>query len=351
MLTSSYTALSSTACSGLRNGSACCARSCNACRRDSCSTRPGGKEACCPSAFHRSGVVCSAAQPDKCVIVDTTCIAPSAWSRSLQPLRAVQLAVQTHWSDRYSSLLKCGGHELLFSRRGGTPKRPARSRTDDLLNWHTVVRRRVNEDRSFASAEVALQPTDRMSHNAAFLCTSKDGDEVVAFGGRSHLKSRTELGVRHLRATAHWPLMWRRGAKSQVMLNGSHAGCVEARKSNLRVIKPGVCEFDGRLSTVQFRGRHWLFARANLHPRGGARHVQVTSSQDGLTNWSNFEVLEFDGVEAGQAENNIYFLLPVVLRERMLLGLFPGVINGAGGPPPLGDKSRGAPAPKGNSEV
>jgi hypothetical protein len=129
-----------------------------------------------------------------------------------------------------------------------------------------------------------------------------------------------------------------------------------------QVILPGICEFDGRLSVLHYRGRVRLFARANLHVRSGARHVQTTSSADGATGWAPFELMRFGGVAAGHAENNIYFVLPVawsVARtdgardggagrdgagregagresagregEDALLGLFPAVLVGSGG--------------------
>ena len=69
------------------------------------------------------------------------------------------------------------------------------------------------------------------------------------------------------------------------------------------------------------RERFWLYARANLHATGGARHVQVSSSAD-LRSWSNWEVLRFDGVFTGKAENNIYYM-QVSASGRQLLGFLP----------------------------
>ena len=69
------------------------------------------------------------------------------------------------------------------------------------------------------------------------------------------------------------------------------------------------------------RERFWLYARANLHATGGARHVQVSSSAD-LRRWSNWEVLRFDGVFTGKPENNIYYM-QVSASGRQLLGFLP----------------------------
>lgn len=115
---------------------------------------------------------------------------------------------------------------------------------------------------------------------------------------------------------------------------GTHEGCRELRTTNRHYILPGTCEFDGRFSLALHAGRLHLFARANLHPVGGARHVQLSrrdARARGSGSWGPFETLHFDGVVAGAAENNIYFLLPVAWRPSVLLGLFPAVLEGRGG--------------------
>ena len=46
--------------------------------------------------------------------------------------------------------------------------------------------------------------------------------------------------------------------------------CVERRATF-----NGVCNYDGRVSLVRFRGRYLAFVRANTKRDGGGRHVQV----------------------------------------------------------------------------
>lgn len=203
---------------------------------------------------------------------------------------------------------------------------------DDLIQWHTVVRRR--EGNSYGPSSIALHPMDRMSHNAHVLCARPGGgsDMLVVFGGRFHLHSAIEVGVRRLDAPAvPWPPTWRRvspgfAPTATLALNGSHQGCREER-SRKDVIAPGFCEFDGRLAVVRFAQRYWLYARANLHPRSGARHVQVSSSIDGKGGWTPFELLTIHGVPAGQPESNIYFWLPLKWSDDVLLALLPAVLN------------------------
>eukprot|EP00967_Tisochrysis_lutea_P124621 scaffold208501_cov33-Tisochrysis_lutea.AAC.1 len=94
-------------------------------------------------------------------------------------------------SERYSSLVQCGGALFLFSRvemlRTG-PKRAERGIHDD--RWHTIVRSGPATDHPLLSAlgkpRVAMPAEWNMSHNAAFLCLA--GGKVAAYGGRRKAK-------------------------------------------------------------------------------------------------------------------------------------------------------------------
>jgi len=75
-----------------------------------------------------------------------------------------------------------------------------------------------------------------------------------------------------------------------------------------------------------------MFVRENPSPAGGSRHVQVSSSDDGIGDWSSFRRLEFDGLhKVPHKENNIYFLTvrPFQLADGTegLLGLMPANLN------------------------
>ena len=50
--------------------------------------------------------------------------------------------------------------------------------------------------------------------------------------------------------------------------------------------------------------------------------MQVSSSAD-LRSWSNWEVVRFDGVFTGKAENNIYYMQVSASGRRQLLGFLP----------------------------
>ena len=94
-----------------------------------------------------------------------------------------------------------------------------------------------------------------------------------------------------------------RWSAPQLAISGDEAatGCVDENSES------GLCEYDGKVSAVRFRGRTHLFTRSNLVPTGGGRHVQVASSADGVTGWTCFEQLQIDGVRAFDAEFNLYF--------------------------------------------
>lgn len=291
------------------------------------------------------------------------------------------------WSDRYSTAVHCGGHGYLFSRRAGTPFAQATSTGGDLHAWHTVVRRRIGAYTYGEALPIDLTlrrwpwqgPQDsmtlvgvaeQMAHNAGFLCDAS-GMRVLAYGGRDwdgrlDRSGRAQEGIRRLEAPAGWPLVWtalsRRPARQQtwsesaeallllaeqhpavahgalrlrqrdpsLVLDGVHARCEERRIATFGHRLGGRCEFDGRVVPVRFRGRYWLYVRANLHTASGARHVQAASSADGVGGWSAFALLTFDGVDAGHPENNIYSFTAQPYEEG-LLGLFPGVLHGQGG--------------------
>ena len=87
----------------------------------------------------------------------------------------------------------------------------------------------------------------------------------------------------------------------------------------------GVCNYDGRLSLVAFRGRFFLFARSNTKTYGGGRYVQVARSlhADPAAGFGSFSPLSIEGYDS-KGPGNIY--LAAVKRAPgqlgMLLGLF-----------------------------
>ena len=102
---------------------------------------------------------------------------------------AVHAAQQIDCTERYSTLLTCGGVTLLLRR--------AEARRGPTIHhdyWWTVARQ-VGAANSgvIGAATTALPSMLNLSHNAAFTC-SADGQRVLAYGGR-----RKHLNFRDLR--------------------------------------------------------------------------------------------------------------------------------------------------------
>jgi hypothetical protein len=109
------------------------------------------------------------------------------------------------------------------------------------------------------------------------------------------------------------------------LIDGRHDGCIEKRRSF-----NNVCYFDGKLSLAWFRGRFFLYARANLKAAGGGRFLQVATSRSAsLASGSGhgfgpFALLTIQGYDS-QGPGNIY--MAGIQRHpfgdpSLLLGLF-----------------------------
>ena len=213
-------------------------------------------------------------------------------------------------TERYSTEVACGGTRFLFTRVGclrregcGSGRIP--EGTEGVLpsqhsTWTTRVRRRTNSTtapRAWGASSVALPASwHRMSHNFAVICHA---GKLVGFGGRAAPPNvrRFEPGIFVVRAEpSHIPaaIEW---SPRVLAINGSHPGCVERRFTFFPPRGYPLCEFDGRLSAVNFDGRIFLYTRANTMTGGGGRNVQVTSSADGGQpgSWSPFELVRFRG--------------------------------------------------------
>ena len=183
---------------------------------------------------------------------------------------ALPVSAPVDCTERYSTVLRCGGATLLFRR--------AEARRGPTIHhdyWWSVVR--VARDGGFGPSSVSLPAALNLSHNTAFAC-SADGQRVVAYGGRRKFLRFRDIDIREAgihvaigtvvthgsSVTLHW-------SRPRLALSGLRGtGCVERRSR----VGPD-CEFDGKLSVASWRGRTYLYARANVAECGG-RHVQMT---------------------------------------------------------------------------
>ena len=257
-----------------------------------------------------------------------TCPALSAVHPALSAVGSLPMTDSLSCSERYATILHCNGHELLFTR----------NETGRDFYFRTLVRQRrldrlaeVGRQR-FSAAQVALHEHLLMSHNAAFVC--RHGKVVVAYGGQAHhLGSELYLGnddgIMRLEtseiasaSSGLVPLPW--VGMPELALSGSKTAtrCIDERLYYYS--DPALCEYDGKVSATTFRGRVLVYSRSNRSPKGGARHVQVSSSRDGRSGWSHYEQLVFAGGSFGiETSNNIYHFTVRPLNERQLLAVFP----------------------------
>ena len=115
-----------------------------------------------------------------------------------------------------------------------------------------------------------------------------------------------------------------------VITGDNPANCADRRPHYTGYPRLTACQFDGRLSLARdLGGRFLLYARANLGECGGWRHVQMTSSADGVRGWSRWRLLEFDSFSPSESDG-IYFAA-----VRPLVGGLPPGAGGSGAGAPL----------------
>lgn len=272
----------------------------------------------------------------------------STWRAHLHAERGAPQAIQLpdlDCDERYFSLVRCAGHQFLFSRREFS--------CCDM--WDTVLRIAPNGTFMFGPSEVTLDHGLNMSHNTAFLCVANR--TIVAIGGQlpdgiftpDRLRWHPGILRRHADATV-LPLAWSQPSLvASAMKTKSH--CVDAR------FREG-CDFDGKIAAIMFKGRLLIFSRANmLRPTShntshtaaeieaaggmqptdaGGRYVQVAEadplfSRFGWAEARRFRPIRLEGFDRPMRTNNIYFWTVQRIGRHALVALFPAVLHGKGG--------------------
>ena len=202
-------------------------------------------------------------------------------------------------------------------------------------------------------APINLTSDNDLAHNLAFARLA-DGRVVAAGGQDNDPVARRGIHVFAARSRAEVLARgWLARARALSVVPGDHPGCVEARLDQAakrralpaRAAEPPYrCRFDGKLSLVAFRGRLFLYARANVAPVGGGRLVQVTSAPGPEGPWDRFTLVTIAGFpaeplerrprahdSAGLDARNVYFAAVSAnpADNRTVLGLFPVLLNTA----------------------
>ena len=246
---------------------------------------------------------------------------------------------RTYCSERYSEDLVCKGHTFDFTRL---------ERGRD--SWD-IIEREVSSakgDLGDGEPRVVFQGPNvsEASHNTAFLCN--DDGTVSTYGGRIKATSRFATAHSQNFYHDHFPglqrtvgaigadgsLTWSRPELVLDEQKARHLLCLDMRKG------VEVCEFDGKLSATNYRGNTYIFGRANVAGErdlsdsaadSGGRHVQVTSHPIGNPSaLEAFTSLHFDEYSTSK-DNNIYFMAVMNLKDEVLVGLMPAIIDGVSG--------------------
>ena len=246
---------------------------------------------------------------------------------------------RTYCSERYSEDLVCNGRAFDFARL---------ERGRD--SWD-IIEREVSStkgDLGDGEPRVVFQGPNvsEATHNTAFLCN--DDGTVSAYGGR--IKATSRFATAHSQNFYHEHFPGLQRTVGTVSAGGSltwshpelvldeekarHLLCLDMRKG------VEVCEFDDKLSAVNYRGNTFIFGRANVAGErdgtssaadSGGRHVQVTSHPIGKPGaLEAFTSLHFEGYSTSK-DNNIYFMAVKNLKDEVLVGLMPAIIDGASG--------------------
>ena len=242
-------------------------------------------------------------------------------------------------SERYSEDLVCKGHTFDFTRL---------ERGRD--SWD-IIEREVSSakgDLGDGEPRVVFQGPNvsEATHNTAFLCN--DDGTVSTYGGRIKATSRFATAHSQNFYHDHFPGLQRTvgaiGADGSLTWShpelvldeqkARHLLCLDMRKG------VEVCEFDGKLSATNYRGSTYIFGRANVAGQrdssdsaadSGGRHVQVTSHPiEDPSALEAFTSLHFEEYSTS-ANNNIYFMAVMNLKDEVLVGLMPAIIDGVSG--------------------
>ena len=179
------------------------------------------------------------------------------------------------------------------------------------------------------------------AHNAAILRLSHD--EYVMVGGMQGFSSTKKharaavftedrgfaydraIGIRLVRGRASPQGNWSWSAP-QVIIQGSEPpNCIDRRPKHTGYPRLKACEFDGRLSLVQFGGGFWLYARANLRygALAGGRWAQATRSDTLERGWQPWTAVHIKEVNPDEVDLYFFVVQANPVHKGSLVALFP----------------------------
>tara|TARA_B110001452_G_scaffold195784_1_gene165782 strand:- start:3185 stop:4456 length:1272 start_codon:yes stop_codon:yes gene_type:complete len=90
------------------------------------------------------------------------------------------------------------------------------------------------------------------------------------------------------------------------------------------------CGLDSKFSMLYWKGHWTAYIRSNPIPGGGGRYVQIIKSYDRCRTWSNFTLIDIEGVHPSK-HSNIYFFDAYNVNSTHVGARFPAVFGHAGG--------------------
>lgn len=254
-------------------------------------------------------------------------------------------------SERYAQRVRCGGHDLLFTRMEfHYSTSPGRYQGRMQL----IYRRATDSSNHYGPPRPLLED---VSTKQGYVSPGTIGDAAIACNSAEQLLFISPENVddfhisrRIANVTSSGRLAWASPWMRVSSTLKSEIGCVDRLGEGWdadsyfgRLQKIGACPFDSKASIARspVDGRWLLYGRANLRPQGGGRHVQVMGEsydQHGRFTQPRFQLLRIEGFEAGdeqgegfdgvsRVDQNIYYfsVRPIrVLSHALLLGCFPG---------------------------
>ena len=157
---------------------------------------------------------------------------------------------------------------------------------------------------------------------------------LAAYGGSGHagqLPGIFEVQAR-IDHTLQPPHKWSVQTK-QPVISTHHTGCIEIKPHAVKDVWGNVttchwptcgCRFDSKVSAVAFKGKIWVYVRANMNPKGGGRYVQFAAKATDAKEFGNLELIKIIGLNTIDRVNIYFFAVnnnPV--DPNTLIALFP----------------------------
>jgi hypothetical protein len=225
-------------------------------------------------------------------------VAASTWWLVEDYFLLVGNAYGFQWTERYGTILECGGRRMLLTRM----RHMGASKYVPVLRFHD------------APEPVVLWEHAALGFNPTIFCMDN----------RTYLVGSPNVEWNLLAAERRDPAIRIAGLMPPAApraLRVNLSSCIERYFD--------ACALDGKFSVVAHGGCLLVYIRANTCATGGGRHVQRTASCDAdRARWTPFEAVDIAGVAPGcEGGANIYFFDVAPTDAGGLRARFPMVVR------------------------